>query len=319
MINASDKPWHEAFEVRIKTNAPVKMFGDIEEKGSTVIFRPLVPLTPGMNYEVVADGNVVGEISIPVADHSEATTLEIYPSQDTLPENLLKMYLKFSRPMQEGHTVDYLTLVTDNGDTMRGTFLDLKPELWNASRDMVTVWLDPGRIKRGLHPNEQLGQPLIKGQHYTLSVSAAWKDIDGVSLSSAYKKTFTVVRRDSLAPDVSAWRIDPPGANTTERVCVNFPESMDYALLHATLRVTDETGVAVPGQWTVDLDETRACFKPISSWARGIYSLQIETRLEDVAGNNINRAFEVDIASAKADDAQRSPAVVTRKFETTIR
>ena len=41
-----------------------------------------------------------------------------------------------------------------------GTFLDLQPELWNAEGTVLTLWLDPGRIKRDLIPNKELGIPL---------------------------------------------------------------------------------------------------------------------------------------------------------------
>src|SRR5690349_14447498 len=124
-IAASGRSLSDALQVRIKSGTPVKMLGTVEEVGQRLIFRPLVPLTRGLSYEVLVDDQLIETITIPAAERAEALNLEIFPSQDTVPENLLKIYLKFSRPMQEGRALEYLTLLDHNGDTLEGTFLDL--------------------------------------------------------------------------------------------------------------------------------------------------------------------------------------------------
>ena len=84
--------------------------------------------------------------------------MAIYPTQDTVPENLLKIYLQFSKPMREGQALRHIELLKNNRDTLPGVFLDLQPELWNVDRTTLTVWLDPGRIKRDLQPNGPIGK-----------------------------------------------------------------------------------------------------------------------------------------------------------------
>jgi len=42
-------------------------------------------------------------------------------------------------------------------------------------------------------------------------------------------------------------------------------------------------------------------FTPNEPWTKGRYVLQIETRLEDLAGNNINRPFDRDLKSQNAN------------------
>lgn len=312
MIEATDKPISDVLQLRIKSDKPVRMLGNIEDDGSRVIFRPLVPLTRGMHYEILVNDNLIGGITVPLAETSQAT-VQVYPSLDTVPENLLKVYLKFSKPMQEGKALEHIALLNNNGDTMRGVFLDLKQELWNAKRDMLTLWLDPGRIKRGLHPNQDFGQPLSNGQRYTLIISPNWKDTDGISLLSRHEKVYSVSLRDSLKPDASRWRILPP-STTTDGLRVSFGEPLDFALVHAALHVVDASGSELQGVWTSGPKELSACFMPENAWVTGSYSVQIEPRIEDLAGNNLNRAFETAITAGKIKPSD-TLSVVSRKFE----
>ena len=55
--------------------------------------------------------------------------------------------------MEEGRSTRYVVLVKEGVDTLKGTFLDLQPELWNDDATELTLWLDPGRIKLDLIPN----------------------------------------------------------------------------------------------------------------------------------------------------------------------
>jgi hypothetical protein len=76
------------------------------------------------------------------------------------------------------------------------------------------------------------------------------------------------------------------------------PKSLDHALLHRMLWVTDDRGRKVPGTVAVTKQETCWHFTPASAWTVGRYHLVAETRLEDLAGNSIARPFEVDERSA---------------------
>ncbi|MEJ1237276.1 Ig-like domain-containing protein [Chryseolinea sp. T2] len=306
----------EVFNVRVK-GQQVMMLGDIDREAHQLIFRPLIPLTRGLSYEVVVNEKVVAEVSVPMAEGTSDLDLLIYPSQDTVPENLLKVYLRFSRPMEQGRALTYITLLNEQKDTVRGTFLDLKPELWNDRRDMLTVWLDPGRIKRGLHPNHDLGQPLVRGRQYSLIVSRYWKDINGLPLGKDFVKSFLVAGRDSLSPVPSAWKIEPPKSNTTDNLCVRFHEPVDYSLLNGTLHVYSSkvnSRDLIRGVWTFSEEETVACFKPQSEWKAGAYMLEIETRLEDLSGNNLSRPFERDMTVAERD-VRVSPGSVALPFQ----
>lgn len=293
LIGEYDGEVGKVLHVRVTGDQHPFMLGEYLNQDTTIVFRPLIPLTRGVTYEIQVRGNIIGTIEVSMPYPGDAPELShIYPSRDTIPENLLKVYLKFSRPMQEGKSLQYLTLVQSNGDTSMGAFLDLQPELWNENHDMLTVWLDPGRIKRGLHPNQMYGQPLVKGVRYTLHVSELWRDTEGTPLENSYNKTFFVSDRDSVSPAPHEWLISKPKANTRDSIYVDFLSGMDFSLIQSALHIVDENEKMVKGTWTVSDDESAAWFKPANDWDEKTYELQIQTRMEDLAGNNLNRPFE---------------------------
>ncbi len=272
------------------------ILGTYQSVGDDLIFEPLVPFTRGLRYSVWLKNTRLGELSIPaLAISDKPTLLAIYPSQDSLPDNLLKIYLHFSRPMREGQSQRYVALLKNKTDTLPGVFLDLQPELWNADRTRLTLWLDPGRIKRDLQPNKRLGAPLQTGLYYQLVVSADWPDAQGAQLGKTTTKPFLTVQRDSLSPIPAQWSLQPPKSGTVQPLNVGFGEALDYSLLTETLHVITEDGKAVSGTWQVGHEEKRSGFKPDQPWQAGRYRLQIEGRLEDLAGNNLNRSFDRDL------------------------
>ena len=46
---------------------------------------------------------------------------------------------------------------------------------------------------------------------------------------------------------------------------------------------------------TLEDQERQWVFMPISPWRSGIYQLVVPTTLEDLAGNNVGKPFEVDL------------------------
>ena len=128
-----------------------------------VIFKPMIAFTRGLKYKVYVRNELIDEIADTdlLIQSTAPEVVAVYPALDTLPENLLKFYIRFSKPMQEGDELQHIHLIKDGRDTMSSVFLDL--ELWNNERTMLTLWLDPGRIKRELQPNKLLGPPLNKG------------------------------------------------------------------------------------------------------------------------------------------------------------
>jgi hypothetical protein len=272
------------------------ILGDYQPSDDGVIFKPLIPFTSGLTYEVSVNGKVIGKIQIPHYDHNDPPELaEIYPSQDTLPENLLKFYFRFSHSMREGHALRYITLLKNGVDTVQGTFLDLHPELWNEDYTMITLWLDPGRIKRDLQPNQTLGVPLERSASYTLIVRSGWPDTRGAVITDDFRKEFFVGTRDSIRPDIKKWVLKTPRQSTTEPLVIFLNEPIDAVLLTDALQVINKDNTPLRGQIELKQEESVVEITPESPWQKGSYILQSEGRLEDLAGNNLDRLFDRDI------------------------
>ncbi len=178
------------------------LLGDLSVETGHFVFTPVVPFTPGETYEILFAENVLDSFSVELPDSVPVPVLtRIYPEKDTVPENLLKMYLSFSEPMRQGEALRHIKLFNEAGDSLPGTFLELQPELWDSTRSVLTLWLDPGRIKRDLIPNRALGNPLQKGKTYTLQISAFWRSAEGQALGRTTIKKFVVAERDNESPD----------------------------------------------------------------------------------------------------------------------
>jgi hypothetical protein len=61
-----------------------------------------------------------------------------------------------------------------------------------------------------------------------------------------------------------------------------------------------EASAELAGMIRVIDEETRWTFEPTQPWTAGRYVLAISTQLEDSAGNNVGRPFEVDLNRAPA-------------------
>ncbi len=270
-----------------------------------LLFTPLIPFTQGTDYAILVRGNTVAHFTIPFADSTDAPKLtSCYPQQDTVPENLLKIYLQFSHPMREGQSDKYIRLIKNGKDTLHDVFLNLQPELWNENRTVLTVWLDPGRIKRDLQPNLKLGNPLQQKSTYQLTVAKQWQDIRGRSLQKDFTKSFMVAVRDSLSPDPAQWKIILPKASSKEPIQILFGEALDHYLLMETLHINTKEGNPIKGKFEWDGMDRSCRFVPDQQWTTGNYVLNIDAKLEDLAGNNLNKPFDRDMTKTKQPSTQ---------------
>ena len=61
------------------------------------------------------------------------------------------------------------------------------------------------------------------------------------------------------------------------------------------LTVLDEHDNEVAGEIKIEKQETQWGFIPVNPWLRGKFRLKIHWELEDLAGNNLERLFEVNL------------------------
>jgi hypothetical protein len=270
-------------------------------------FTPRYPLKPGVRYRAVLQmsrlpggyrdaPDVTAEFELPPGEpQPKATVTHIYPTADTLPENQLKFYIHFSAPMSRGEAYGHVHLLDADGKEVDAPFLELGEELWDPDFRRFTLLFDPGRIKRGLKPREEVGPVLEEGKRYTLVVDADWHDATGQTLVGELRKSFDVGPPDNAPLDTALWKIDPPAAGARAGLVVRFPEPLDHSMLERVVEVADSSGRKIAGSIEVLDGETRWQFTPAEPWQAGEYRLVADATLEDLAGNSIGRAFDVDL------------------------
>ena len=237
--------------------------------------------------------------------------VQIYPTAERLPSNLLRLYLVFDRPMSTGEARAHLRLLDDAGRTVERAFLQLEEELWDASGRRLTVLFDPGRIKRGLRANLESGPPLLEGRRYTLVVDGGWRDADGRPLGAGVSKVFETIAPDRALPIVDEWTVEAPAAGTHTPLVLRFPEVLDRALLSSAIAVVDPAGETVPGRHRCPARRADMDLHPGARVAGRQHSLRVSSELEDVAGNSLQRVFDAEMQGDRSTTA-RVPAVLTR-------
>ena len=109
---------------------------------SAVEFRPRFPFDAGRTYRVVvnpralkrepAESLHVARIALPAGDRTPRTMVRaVYPGNDTVPENLLRLYIEFSAPMSRTGGLDYISLRDDHDQEVKAAFLPLDADFWN--------------------------------------------------------------------------------------------------------------------------------------------------------------------------------------------
>jgi hypothetical protein len=303
--------WKTLLAVRVASASPTDdpdrpaMLGSYRVEAGMLRFEPRFPLSPGVRYQAMfyparlpgrtdRAAPISAEFLLPRPKSAPAVVEHIYPSRNRLPENHLRFYLHFSTPMSQGNVYRHLRLLNEAGKDIEMPFLELGEELWDREGKRFTLFFDPGRIKRGLKPREEVGPVIEAGKTYTLVVERSWEDGLGNPLRESYRKTFQVIGPDETPIDPKLWKVQPPASPAVPLV-VAFPEPLDHALLHRLLWVTDAKGQKVAGVIKVSDEETRWQFMPERPWQGGSYRLIADTALEDLAGNQIGQLFEVDV------------------------
>ena len=71
--------------------------------------------------------------------------------------------------------------------------------------------------------------------------------------------------------------------------------ALEHALARRLIQVVDSSGQALPGKWTLGHEERSGRFEPERGWPRGVAKLRLSGVIEDLAGNNPGKAFDVDV------------------------
>lgn len=279
------------------------VLGHYQVLKDSICFIPHFPFEPGVQYRASFDLRLLDSLA-----HSEVLTLEfsppkeqnsappevthIFPSSDSLPENVLRFYVCFSGPMQRGRFEEQVVIIGPDGRPAPDVLYRPPVELWDKEMRHLTILLDPGRLKRLVGPNVALGPPLKAGVEYTLVIGSGMVDSSGCPLSKAFHKHFRVTDavREHIA--VEQWQIVPPVAKSHQPLAIEFPRPLDWALLLRTITIASTAGVLVEGRIEINQCETAWSFTPTSPWAAGSYYIRVAPSLEDVCGNSVIAPFD---------------------------
>ena len=273
-------------------------------------FRPLFPFVSGLCYTArLALGReaplVQGfDVAAPTGEGPRVTA--VFPSGETLPENALRVYVHFSRPMEARDAHRHVRLDQADGSVVPLAFVEVQHGLWDPRRMRLTLLFHPGRIKRGVMPGERLGPPLQAGTTYRLVVDAAMRDASGRQLGRDFEWRIRATAADRESPRAESLRVTPPRAAGAPLV-VELPEPLDEALLQRLIWVEDALGRAVAGTAAVSEGETRWSFRPERDWPPGRYGLRVHPALEDRAGNRFDRVFDRESGAGTTGDAAKAP------------
>jgi hypothetical protein len=311
-----DRPpekWIEFLKVGVRQEPVIQMLGTWNADSATRVLRftPRFPLTPGVAYRAQFDSSqlpgtaadrirISSDYIVPELPSGPGTVVtNVFPSGTEIPENLLKFYLHFSAPMSRGHIYEHIHLRDENGKDVELPFLEIDEELWDPEMKRLTLFIDPGRIKRGVRPLEEIGPSLQEGHRFTLAIDAAWLDATGRPLAQKYEHSFRVGPPDRTPIAPEEWKLAAPAAESTEPFSVTFSESMDRALALRLLHVVRADGSSVDGIASLADAERRWTFTPTRPWQSGKHRLVVPTILEDLAGNNVGKAFEVELSERR--------------------
>jgi hypothetical protein len=282
--------------------------------GADRCFVPRFAFLEGTTYAVVVDGVEAGALERRRTARAPTTeVLDIHPTANTVPRNLLRMYVTFSGPMSEGCAADHVRVVDEGANPIAGALLPAAYELWDAGRHRLTVLLDPARIKRGLVPHREAGYPLRRNAPFRILVDVGFRDASGMALRAPAERRYDVGDDERRRVEPEAWTLTVPPSDSVAPLEVAFDKPLDHGLLARCLHVVGPDGDRVDGARDAGPEERSWRFAPSAPWGSGTHMLVVDPALEDLAGNSVSRVFDRDLT--RPADEPREARAVTLPFD----
>jgi hypothetical protein len=277
---------------------------------NSIAFIPDFPFMEGQNYIVrVIDFNDSEKTAytntsffFPKKTKTVAANVtKVYPTNMELPENTFRFYIYFSTPMKQEVALQHIHLIDENGIEDKHAFMKFKSELWSPDGKRLTLLFDPGRIKRGVATNEEKGAALHSGKNYKLVISDTWTDVFDQPLDTTFTKPFEVLKAYRTEIEPKKWKISKLKKGTKKPLVIAFDRVFDHALLQHMILVLDKDNAVIKGKITVSKEERKWSFLPDSIWNDAPVFIQVDTRLEDIAGNNIQDLLDHTVQQGSKD------------------
>jgi len=309
----SQQEWKSIFSVYTgeydSGNIP-SVLGNYQVIETAIVFMPRFPPTPGLSYTILFDSQLLWHklglkstdsllvrkvVKVPTIDYKPTKLDFINPQTDSIPANILSMYLHFSSPMSFENPYVHVKLYNDKDELINQPFVEVNEGLWDPERKRLTLFFHPGRIKRGVGPNMTMGPIFEPDHHYTMVVSENWKDAHGNSLGIDYEKSLYILPADRNQVDPFQWNLTQVTAGTLDKLTVSFGEVLDPGLVSRMITLVLENGTPVPGKSSPTVSQDAWQFIPETHWKRGDYLIMVDAKLEDLAGNSVRQIFEKKI------------------------
>jgi len=255
--------------------------------------RPSFAIARRLVGAAAAAGVVAFAVASASAAHARPLDVEIHPSAASVPENLLRIELRFPQPQRLPFDMRRVQLIDERGTVLEHALLDLA--LPSADGRRITVLLDPGRVKRDVGPNVEAGRALRVGQ--VVSLRVAPEPADPVRSARSARSAEPAVKRWRVTAAVQArlepdtWRLSPPRAGSRTPLSVRLDAPIS-ASAQALIAVADPAGRRVAGSASLSDGDAVWRFVPARAWSAGAHQLVIHPELEDAAGNRSCAAFE---------------------------
>lgn len=289
----------------------VAILGEVSRTDRELTFAPAVPFLRGQTYraEWINAFHVSQQTDFRLQpESSQSPTVQMQP-QAVLPVNALKFYLHFSEPMEQGIFLERLRLLDGDGKEVVGPFRET--ELWSPDGKRLTVWFHPGRQKTGVNLNTDEGPVLRENMRHTLVIAGTWRSAKGVALDKDVRFDFQAGQADHAQPNMKRWQITAPKSGTRQPLVVRFDEPLDTAVLVGALCVRSGESEVALSEAQASPDGLQWTATPQQPWQSGTLQLHAESTLEDLAGNSLEKLFEVDVS----ETVSAAPVIVRRDFE----
>jgi hypothetical protein len=278
----------------IENKKPI--IGKTHQNNREVVFYPLVPFSTTLPYTVLID-NICYYFKLEIPeDYTYLKVIKILPSTKQWPENMLKFHIQFNKAVSLPFFYNHIQFISEDNDLLAGIILDLGQILVNDEDNLVTLWIEPGRQKRGIDPNVELDSPLKIGKNYSIRIKASLKDKRGIPMQSDYSHPFQIKEADRTSPKPEKWKIKTPLKDSTFPIEINLQEDLDYKSVLSSVKIQLESKT-IKGRLKYQFDQQKVLFYPNLPWEKGNYLIFVDKELEDLAGNNLERLFDEDIKS----------------------
>jgi hypothetical protein len=156
---------------------------------------------------------------------------------------------------------------------------------------IVTLIIDPGRVKTGLLANKIMGRAFDEGQQYTLTVDSLLLDFNDQKLATSFSKTFVAVKEDSTSPKVELWNYNVPKSKSKQLLIIDFNDKIDHISAQTFIRIIYK-GKIVEGKFSLKRNEQQLAFEPQKKWKKREYRIEVSNNLEDIATNSMYQVFD---------------------------